>query len=1202
MSSGPSAAAPVVASIITLAPSTLLPLDIMPPELVPTVLVNIPPVDTPPSLPPKPFTQHAISGLDGPGDLIRLHGKIRGQPVVILVDSGATTEFLSTRFTAKLGLSPVHNKQNEGVVLANGLTQTVSSLPGLKLATGTYRDKIDFLVTELSEGIDVILGKSWLTRINPQINWQTDVLSFTHNDRSHTLCPSVDTGGGGEPCLLSALQVHRALTQGAEVFIGHVRLVGNVAQGEHTPELTTLLEEFKDVFADLPHGVPPQRAVDHDITLIPTTRIPARATYRMPHAELEILKSQLQTLVDTGKIVPSISPYGAPVIFVKKSDGTMRMCVDYRGLNEITVKNHYPLPRIDELLDRLHGAQVFSKIDLQQGYNQIRINPDDVPKTAFSTRYGHYEFLVMPFGLCNAPATFQRLMNDMFRPYLDEFVVVYLDDILIFSKDATKHLEHLKIVLQLLRENQYFAKRVKCAFMVFQTDFLGHVVSGNGIKIHPGKLEAISEWPVPRAPGDVSAFLGLAGYTRRFIKNFAHMSAPLFDLTADKVAWSWGDIEQAAFEALKLAVNSAPVVIAPNHELPFTLTCDSSEFATGAILSQNVDGVERIVAFESRKLLPAEKKYLVHDKEMLSIMKALKTWRHYLHGQKFVVLTDSSTAAGMLTQKAVENRRQARYLDTLADYDCVIQHIPGKDNIVADALSRRHDHSISNLSVINLSDDLQSAIVRCRQEDKAYCATLSHATQSSVPFRVVQGLLCYQVTESASPRLYIPAAGNLQTDLIWEAHNPAVSGHLGRDKTLDRLHRDYYWPNMADQVARFIRTCPACQINKPSNQLPIGLLMPLQIPTQRWQSVSLDLVTDLPRTKRGFDTIVVFVDRLTKMIHIAPTVKKVDGPGVAKLFFDHVFRHHGMPTSLVSDRDPRFTGNFWRTLFALTGTNLQMSSGNHPQTDGQTERANRTIEEMLRAYVNPKLTDWDLHLVAVEVAYNSSKQASTGVSPFFLNCGHHPNLPLSLLNPLTTEERPLVEAVHVFVSRMQTDLESAMSNIAAAQRSMSDVANRRRREHVFKVGDQVWLKIEKHHKLKPGRSGPFVISKVVNPVAMRLTLPEGNRTHPVFHVSMLEPFRTDPEFPRHAADMPAGAAILPQAPPHSQAQQLIVERILQSAFFSAQGGTGGPSRPCQWFLVHYADQPDCEDSWITYKDLLVKHPAALTAYLGRNKK
>lgn len=605
--------------------------------------------ETPPSSPLNPPVLHSLSGS---GELIRLHGKVRGQRVVILVDSGASTEFISTKLAAKLGLKTHPSVSDEAVVLANGTKQKVTPQPGLKLSVGTYREAIDFLVTDLSDGIDVIIGKRWLSRINPHICWHSDTLTFTHDGREHVLTP-IENVVEEVTLLISALRVQRAVAQGAEVFLGHVRLVREVTPGEHPIEVTALLQEFQDIFADLPDGTPPPRVVDHDIDLT-TTVISARATYRMSHSELLELKAQLHKLVESGKIRPSVSPYGAPVLFVKKKDGSMRMCVDYRALNDITVKNHYPLPRIDECLDRLYGAQVFSKIDLQQGYNQVRINPADMPKTAFSTRYGHYEFVVMPFGLCNAPATFQRLMNDMFRPYLDEFVVVYLDDILIFSKDKTKHLEHLRIVFTLLREHQYFAKLIKCAFFVFETDFLGHMVASTGLKVHPEKLEAISNWPTPETSGDVSMFLGLANYCRRFISKYAHIAAPLFDLTGDSTPWRWGDTEQHAFDALKSAVNSAPVVMAPNPDLPYVVTCDSSSFATGATLSQVVDGVSRIIAFESKKLLPAEKTYLVHDKEMLSIMKAIKVWRHYLHGQKFLVLTDSSTAAGMLTQRAVE--------------------------------------------------------------------------------------------------------------------------------------------------------------------------------------------------------------------------------------------------------------------------------------------------------------------------------------------------------------------------------------------------------------------------------------------------------------------------------------------------------------------------------------------------------------------
>lgn len=1152
------------------------------------------------------YIQHATTTMAGPdvqaSKLVRLDGKLAGRKVRILLDSGATGNFMSSAMADRYHFPKQPELPNMGVILANGEKQAVRLQPALKVSIGTYRDTMDFLVTDLLDGVDIILGKTWLDRLNPNVDWPSNTLSFTHDEKVHTLSsPPISSATAENFAVISAIRLARLMEGGAEVFVAHLRLVADDAVTEQTPEMIALLEEFKDIFQDLPAGTPPARAVDHTIELLPTLKTPARPPYRMSASELAELRKQLLKLVQQGFIRPSVSPYGAPVLFVKKNDGSMRMCVDYRGLNNITVKNHYPLPRIDELLDQLHGAKMFSKIDLQQGYNQIRIAPDDIHKTAFSTRYGHYEFNVMPFGLCNAPATFQRLMNDMFRPYLDEFVVVYLDDILVYSRDPTQHIKHLRIVFELLRENKYFAKLVKCAFGVTVTDFLGHRLTDNGIQADPSKVEAVAAWPRPDNVSDIQKFLGLANFCRRFVKHYATIAAPLTDLTADDVPWKWGEAEESAFVNLKLALSSAPVLIAPNPEVAFIVTCDSSQHAVGAMLSQIIDGVERVVAFESRKHLPEEKAYKVHDQEMLSIMKALKVWRHHLFGEKFTVYTDSSTAAGMLTQRSVENKRQTRYLDILADYDCVILHIPGKTNIVADALSRRPDHAVMHLSTYNLSDDMHEAIMRCRTEDPVYMRAFKHATDQTTPLHLTQGLLCYRDKDSSISRLYIPDAGDIRVELMVEAHDTKVSGHLGRDKTLERLARDYYWPGMADYVARFIRTCPSCQVNKPSNQLPIGLLMPLAIPAKLWESVSLDLVTDLPRTKKGFDTIVVFVDRYSKMIHIAPTVKTVDGPGVAKLFFDTIFRHHGMPKSLVSDRDPRFTGKFWTALFALTGTSLHMSTANHPQSDGQTERANRTIEEILRAFVNAKLTDWDQHLVAAEVAYNSSIQASTGFTPFFLNYGHHPNMPLSLLNPLTSDERPLVEAVADFVGRIQTNMATARANITAAQVHMSNVANRSRRDYLFEIGDKVWLRIEKHHKLKPGRYGPFDIIGIVNKNAMRLALPPGSRMHPVINVGQLTPFRSDPQFPREQAAVQA-SAVLPPLPAHSQAPQLVVESIVNSGYFAAPGPkTRVPRRPERWFLVKYAGQPDCENSWVNYQALAVSSPGVLHQYLNRTR-
>ena len=388
--------------------------------------------------------------------------------------------------------------------------------------------------------------------------------------------------------------------------------------------------------------------------------------------------------MDKGFIRPSVSPWGAPVLFVKKKDGTLRMCIDYRQINKVTVKNKYPLPRIEDLFDQLRGASVFSKIDLRSGYYQLRVKEVDVPKTAFRTRYGHYEFLVMPFGLTNAPAAFMDLMNRVFHPYLDQFVVVFIDDILVYSKDAQEHEHHLRIVLQTLRENQLFAKLSKCDFWLKEVSFLGHIVSAEGIRVDPVRIEAIVYWKPPRNVTEVRSFLGLAGYYRRFVQGFSVIASSLTRLLRKGVKFEWDDKCQSSFERLKEILVEAPVLIQPTSGRDYTVYSDASRIGLGCVLMQ--DG--KVVAYASRQLMPHEQNYPTHDLELAAVVFALKIWRHYLYGEKCRIFTDHKSLKYLLTQNDL-NLRQRRWLELLKDYDCIIDYHLGKANVVADALSRK---------------------------------------------------------------------------------------------------------------------------------------------------------------------------------------------------------------------------------------------------------------------------------------------------------------------------------------------------------------------------------------------------------------------------------------------------------------------------------------------------------------------------------
>ncbi|RYE95918.1 MAG: hypothetical protein EOO78_22560, partial [Oxalobacteraceae bacterium] len=453
---------------------------------------------------------------------------------------------------------------------------------------------------------------------------------------------------------------------------------------------------FPDKLPDLKAGDPPPGGVTHRIVLKDGAQPYARPLRRMSTQEMDELKRQLQEYLDSGRLRPSESPWGTNVIFAKKKDGSLRFCVDYRGLNDLTVRNSYPLPHMDDLFDRLQGARYFSKIDLRTGFYQIAMADEDCAKTAFRTRYGHFEWTVLPMGLTNAPATFQHLMNHTFRAFLDKCVLVFLDDIVVYSRTLDDHTREVRAALQRLREARLYAKASKCELFMGEIEFLGHHVGRGGLRVMADKVDAVQQWPTPRSAGDVRSFLGLAGYYRRFVQDFSRLAAPLHDLThtADGQQYAWLPAHQAAFDALKAALKAAPVLALPDPDRQYVVNTDASDYATGAVLQQDFGRGLQPLAYLSHKMSDAETRYPVHDKEMLAIVNMLGEWRTYLHGrQPFVIRirTDHNSLQYFMTQPSL-SARQARWLDKLADFDFKIEYIKGPTNTAADALSRRADH------------------------------------------------------------------------------------------------------------------------------------------------------------------------------------------------------------------------------------------------------------------------------------------------------------------------------------------------------------------------------------------------------------------------------------------------------------------------------------------------------------------------------
>lgn len=958
--------------------------------------------------------------------------------------------------------------------------------------------------------------------------------------------------------------------------------------------------EYSDVFQSMPPGLPPIRAHDHEIKLIPDAQPPSKQPYRMSSAELDELRKQLDTLLEKGFIQPSRSPYGAPMLFVKKKSGELRMCIDYRALNGITIKNKYPLPRIDELLERPIGAKYFTKIDLQSGYHQIRMKPDDVEKTAFRTRYGSYEFLVLPFGLTNAPSTFMNMMQDMLKEYLDDFCVSFLDDILIYSKTLEEHQKHVRLVLDKLREHKLYVKLQKCEMFKQEIEFLGFKISERGLHMEDHKVKDILNWPVPKNVKELRSFLGLAGFYRIFVKMFSKITSPLSALLQKESTFNWTQEHQSAFDELKKQISSQPTLIIPQPDLPYVVQTDSSGFAIGATLMQDHGKGLQPIAFISKKMLPAERNYPVHEQELLAIVSAVKTWRHYLMGNKFTIRTDHQSLQLFHKKKINEiTGRQARWQEALAAYDYTIEYVPGPSNVVADALSRRSDHIPETVPINNHQAESKPTTTKATLVEQILAAynrdpicqeiLLKHQQQNNTSTWQVdeQGLI------KRHQLVLIPDDKELRTLLIMCHHDEPTASHRGVAKTVDLLSREFYWKNLAADVKEYVNTCHSCQLNKISNLAPLGLLQPIETPDTPWHTATLDFITHLPLTKAGHDCIAVYTDKTTKQVHFAATKTTIDAEGVAALTIDTVVKHHGVPVHIISDRDVRINSSYNREFWKALGTKLKMSTAFHPQTDGQTERANRTLEEQLRNYVNYQQDNWDVHLPLVEFAYNNTVHSSTGYSPFFLNYGRHPATPVA--QQLLVGKGPISSpnaAAGDRLEQMYDALMDAQRRIKKSQEQQKKQADKHRRDQSLKpfgVGDLVLLSTVnlpkqggRTQKFDPRRIGPFKITKVLSSLNYELELPSSlSRVHNVFHVSLLTPYRQTDAFPtRPIVHTRPPANIIDDKEEVYEVEQILDDRT-----------RGGKKE----YRVHWKGYPIHESTWEP-ESAFIHHRDAITTY------
>ena len=1116
--------------------------------------------------------------------------------VEALLDSGATSLYISRDFvkthnipTRRLAYpTPVWNADDTRNT--NMITHQAKLTSHIQGHSSTEW----FLVTNIGTK-EVIIGMLWLRSHNPQINWRTGQISFTRcpwscsktsklqHLQSNLERASVITN---YPSSEAIAAVHHATEWEIEALKSKkVLTIEDIKTGPFS--------DYLDVFEEKNYqALPPHRIWDHHIDLVQDWEAKKwkPRIYPLSYTEQKELDQFLEENLKNGRIRPSESPLASPVFFINKKDGKKRMVIDYRKLNDLTIKNVYPLPRIDELIQKWKGCKHFVALDVRSGYYNIRMKEGDEWKTAFITNRGLFESLVMTFGLCNAPSTFQTMMDAIFIVYIRRGDTnCFIDDVGIGIKsDPTGQLTDeefaikvTKEILEVFRKHNLSLKPEKCLFLQKEIPYLGYIISGEGIRPDPVKLSGIKDWPVPKSVSETRSYLGMVGYYRRFVKDFSKIARPLNDLLRKEATWQWTQEQQDAFQALKDHLLSDAFLLHPDNEKPFVLETDASGFAWGAMLSQEDDtGKMRPVSCCSKGFADAETRYDTHDRELLAIIRSLEANRHWLMGTKYpvTILTDHNNL-NYFKDKQFLSKRQTRWMEFLSNFNFELAYRPGKKNQVADLLSRRVDHEV------DVPDEAKILLPPSSIVKEQRIASIAHpdsgfpnlekelyASQAQDPI-ILKFNMTREGDDTTIPegwgkrndlwnyhgKIYIPP--EFRQTIFRQLHSSPSASHPGRDATTYNIQKDFYWPRMRQDVHEWVKNCDICQRMKIRPKKPSGHLKPIDVNPGLWKVVTSDLITGLPLCK-GYDAIWTATDKGGKMKHIAATTSTLDSKGLYHLYLEHVWKLHGTQDKLICDRGPQYASQYSRETSHALGIQLALSTAYHPQTDGQSERTNQEVEQALRTIVSFHQDDWVDWLPVIEFALNNRFHKALGTTPFYANYGYHPQI--GSLPRITSP----IESVEDFVTHLhevQKDTGKALEQAAEDMKRFYD--RNRGKTPDFQVGQKVLLDTadlslnRPSRKLSEKRTGPFEIISKVGTHAYRLKLPlNWKNVHPVFHVSKLDPYHEDPNHPNH-----------PTPPPDVIGEELEweVEKILDSKF---QGGR-------LLFFVKWLGYPDSDASW-----------------------
>ena len=891
---------------------------------------------------------------------------------------------------------------------------------------------------------------------------------------------------------------------------------------EESSKLKELLNDFHDVFSKSNTDLGRTIVIRHKIDTQSHVPIHQRP-YRVPVSQKPVIKKHIDDMLKADLIEPSMSPWCAPVVLVKKKSGETRFCCDYRKLNSITKKTAFPLPLIEETLTILHSKRYFTILDCCSGYHQVPMAPEDAEKTAFAVENRLYQWKVMAFGLTGAPGTFAQLMQFVLGDLLPDKVQVFLDDIRVLGATLDEQLANLRAVLERLRVAGLKLKPSKCKFLQRRVEFLGHIVSENGIEPDESKVEKIKTFPIPRNVSEVRSWISLCGYYRKFVPGFAAIAHPLTQLTKKDAKFEWSIDCQTAFEELKNRLITAPILAYPDFSLPFLIFTDASNFAVGAILSQIQNGKEVVIAYASKQLEKAQLNYSTIEKEAFAIIFATKQFHCYIYNHPVNIVSDHAPLRYLMEMKDSSNPRLARWSLALQSLDLKIEYRPGKVHRNADVMSRIPIGALTAVVFENPPD------VTGEQRKDPYCSEIIKFLENKElpPGRSepswLKNVNNYSINEDnilqmkstgldrrEEERLLLVLPLSMREWVLQDMHDDPLGGaHLGYEKTYDRIRKKFYWPRMMSEIQQYCYACESCAKSKTSPHMKKAPLSPDTIPSRPFERVAIDILGPLKETYHGNKYVLVVTCAFSRYPE-AIALPDQQSPTVAKAFVEQVICRHGMPKEVMSDRGTNFCSALFQQVNEILKIKRKLTSAYHPMANGGAENLVKNLKNMLIHYVNYYHNDWDSMIPFVLFAYRNSINSSTLETPFYLLHGRDPELPLDVLlkNP-SNRASESDDYKTQMICKLQSAFQLAKNNLTESRARQKRQFDKRAALKKFEIGDKVYVttvvvKPEQSAKFTKKFHGPYRIVDKISNVLYKLDFKD-SKAHPLIHVNRLKP-------------------------------------------------------------------------------------------------